>query len=356
MSQLKGNELERLHAALLSAYPRPDDFATVVIFALGKGLDVISSQAKDHTTRVLEAIQYADSQDRIPALIAKAIDLNQTAKTLRSQGTMISERISRVSEWPEPDDPYDVCFVEDEYPFVNRTGLRDFFRNYKNPAEPAVCIVNGPDESGKTYSVRLIRYLKSRRVDFDLAHIDLKEVQSHTQYSPESLIRDIVRQSKWGLEPPSRASAAAKYGEELVRWLIGQANARALPLVVVLDNFHEPQLYGETRELVQNMIVQISELPKSEPQPPKLRLVLLKYPRELEPVELPGPVRRENATELTKIDVASFFTAFTRQLGKKLPNGGGELFGDFVWTRVNSESCLNDQVRLKILEAARMFL
>jgi hypothetical protein len=115
------------------------------------------------------------ARDQVSELIRAARAENATSRLLAAVGQKLMDKIARTSRWPEPPNAYSVCFIDEERPFLDRTTLRDFCRNINRAGVPAVCIVNGPPLTGKTYTIGLIGYLRAA-VNLDLASIDFKEV------------------------------------------------------------------------------------------------------------------------------------------------------------------------------------
>lgn len=68
---MAGRQRKDLHAALLSAFPSEDDFARIVDLEMEVRLDDISAPAA-WPTRLLNAINWTESQNRLDELVAVA--------------------------------------------------------------------------------------------------------------------------------------------------------------------------------------------------------------------------------------------------------------------------------------------
>jgi hypothetical protein len=350
--RLSDSDFQRLRDALIAAFQNNTSLGQLVGRAWAIGLDDISPPVA-RPAMITEIIRYARERDQAAELIEAARRENNTSKVLASVGQKLLDKLARTSRWPEPPTPYVVCFVEEESPLLDRTTLRDFFRDISKAGVPAVCIVNGPPLAGKTYSIGLMGYLRVA-VNLDLAAIDFKEVPAAAQYTPEHLMQEIVRQAKWTIAPPGRASAGARYGEELVTWLIGQAREAGTTLVVVLDNCHEPSLNAETRELIQQMMKQIAAQ-FSTGQAAPVRLVLLNYPRELE-TQVSSPIHRESVRDLTPADVTQFIADFFAHRNTTPPSWAIPMFAQTAWDLAQQNGSNNPAVCKAVLDVTNMIV
>jgi Effector-associated domain 1 len=350
--RLSDSDIQKLKDAITAAFQNNTSLGQLVGRAWAISLDDISPPVA-RPAMITEIIRYAMARDQAIEFIQAARLENNTSKVLASVGQKLLDKLARISRWPEPPTPFAVCFVEEESPLVNRTMLRDFCRDISKAGVPTVCIVNGPPLAGKTYSIGLMGYLRVA-AHLDLAAIDFKEVPAPAQYTPEQLMQEIVRQAKWTIAPPGRASAGARYGEELVTWLIGQARESGTTLVVVLDNCHEPSLNAETRELVQQMVKQIAAQ-YSTGQVAVVRLILLNYPKELE-TQVSGPIHRESVLDLTPADVTQFITDFFAHRNTVPPAWVIEMFATKAWELAQKNGSNNPAVCKAVLDVANVIV
>lgn len=350
--RLSDLDIQKLTDTVTTAFPTLASLTQLVFRAWRISLDDITPPAPRPSV-ITAIITYASTRDKVAELIQAARLENDTSKVLASVGQKLLDKLARTSRWPEPPTPYSVCFVEEECPFVNRTTLRDFCRNISKAGVPTVCVVNGPPHTGKTYSVGLMGYLRVAS-NLELARIDFKGIPAPAQYTPEQLMQEIVRQAKWAVAPPGRATAAARYGDELVTWLIGQARESGATLVIVLDNCHESSLNAETRELVQQMMKQIAAQ-FSTGQVAPLRLILLNYPKELEP-QVSGPIHRESVRELTAADVTQFITDFLAHRNITPSDLAISLFAEKAWDLAQQNGSNNPAVGKAVLEVANLIV
>jgi hypothetical protein len=350
--RLSDSDIQKLSEAVTTAFPTTASLAQLVSKAWHIGLDDITPPAPRPSV-ITAIIMHALSKDQVAELIQAARLENQTSKVLASVGQKLLDKLARTSRWPEPPTPYSVCFVEEECPFVNRTTLRDFCRNIGKAGVSTVCVVNGPPHTGKTYSIGLMGYLRVAS-NLELVSVDFKEIPAPAQYRPEQLMQEIVSKAKWAVSPPARASAGARYGEELVTWLIGQARESGATLVIVLDNCHESSLNAETRELVQQMMKQIAAQ-FSTGQVAPVRLILLNYPKELE-TQVSGPIHRESVRDLTTADVTQFITDFFAHRSFTPPSLAIPMFAKTAWDLALRNGSNNSAVGKAVLEVANLIV
>jgi hypothetical protein len=350
--QLSHSDIQKLKNAITVAFQNNSSLAQLVFRAWAIGLDdIVVSVPRPHM--ISEIIQYALAKDLVAELIQAARVENPTSKVLASDGQKLLDKLARTSRWPEPPTPHSVCFVDEERPLLNRTTLRDFCRDISSAGVPTVCIVNGPCQAGKTYSIGLIGYLRVAS-HLELAVIDFEEIPAPAQYTPEQLVQEIVRQAKLAVAPPGRASSGPRYSEELIGWLIGQARDSGSTLVVVLDNCQESSLNAETRELVQQMMKQIAAQ-FSTGQVAPVRLVLLNFPAELE-TQVSAPIHRESVGDLTAADVTQFLTDFFAHRKITPPAFAIPMFAKEAWNLAQQYGANNLAVCKGVLDVANLII
>src|SRR5262249_51143876 len=128
-------------------------------------------------------------------------------------------------------------------------------------------------------------------------------------YEPEALASDIAGQLGWDTASmPKRPST--RYVRDLCRWLLGRSIHENEAVLVILDGFHHKDLHGETRDMVQELIRQVSA------NTSRFSLLLLNFPKELIPANPPGVIQHEDLSTLTTTDLTDFFSTLYRQKGR----------------------------------------
>ena len=309
--ELTPEERQLLHHGLMQAFTTSGDLEVLVALGLGKPLSHITPD-DTHQAQVMRIILYAEARDVIRPLIEAARRQNDTNETLRVYGQQILDRLAEEEKrvWYRPPNHYQTCFVQGPGAFIDRDPLRRFLENLTAPNGSNILVVNGPSESGKTYSVQLVTYLRDALGLYELAWSDLRD-EIAAEFQPEDLVRSISLQVGWEIEEiPPPMPTSPRYAKVLCDWIQRQINAGNKPLVIVLDGFHEPSLNARTRELVQEMIRRTSM------NLVRMRLVLLNYTPALIPPKLPVPVGQDETRHLDREDVAQFFRLFFIQRGQ----------------------------------------
>jgi hypothetical protein len=306
------DEIPQLHLAICEAFPTAGTLELLVQFALGCSVNAISAPA-EHPLLVLNVIKWADTNGRITNLIVTAMNRNSGNTTLGTYGPQILARLAQnnARPWYQPPNHHETCFVSGPQAFINRIQLRTFFQELNSPLGSSVLAVNGPKASGKSYSLRFIIYLNRALNNYKMAWMDLTE-ELYAELRPEDLMRKIAIQAGFdSASIPGRASMAARYAKELCEWLAVAAAQLQTPLIVVLDGFHQPELHGETRELVIEMIKRISM------GDTRIRLVMLNYDVTTLPASTRALIKKETTGPLGRSDLTNFFTAVYKHKGRE---------------------------------------
>jgi Effector-associated domain 1 len=303
--------------------------------------------------RIQEVILYFDSRGKAAILIQVAVALRPTNAALQTYGGAILKRLGEATTTLKPPpDYFEACMIEPgPQPFISRRTLRDFLRQLNTPNGFPILAVNGLSKTGKSYSFQFIGYLKRVLAAYELAWVDLS-TEAHAEYKPENLAQDISLPLGWDLDTlPKRPSN--RYAKELTRWVLGQWSRKqgGSPLVIVLDGFHQPELYGETRDFVQELIRQVAA------NTTLVRLILLNYGDALLPPGLP-PIRREPLATLSRPEVVEFFSGVARQVSGAEPDKAViEGIVDSVMNKVPlGDPAYNELLNQRVMETAQALI
>jgi hypothetical protein len=319
MEPLLPDEFKRLALALAGAFNTSGALDDLTRLDLSTPLNDIT--ANDTMPEMIKRIvTWFEARGRTEDLIRAAIKRVPLNDTLQILGQEILDRIQRTQPVPwyrPPTDPHETCFVPGPQAipqaFIGRPALRSFTRHVNTALNIPVLVVNGVSQMGKTYSFQLVAYVRRAFIEqggssYALALVDLKD-EIYGNYEPETLAADIASQVGWDTSSmPKRPST--RYVRELCRWLLGQSNQRNIMVLVVLDGFHHSDLYSETRNMVQEFIRQVSANTSN------IRLLLLNFPKDLIPPNLPGPIQYDDVSMLTASELTDFFSMLYRQKGR----------------------------------------
>jgi len=356
---LSPDDLRSLHLALVGAIRNRDELNTLTLTGAGLGVSLENiTKPAALETMILDVIRYFDAKGRSAELIRVAISASPGNDTLTAIGNAILARLAAEAAalLTPPANPFEACLIEPgPQPFISRRVLREFLQQVSNPRGFPILVVNGLSKTGKSYSFQFIGYLKRMLSAYDLAWVDLS-TEAHAEYKPEVLAQDISLPLGWDLATlPKRPSN--RYSKELTRWVLGQwsrsqagRNAPS-PLVIVLDGFHQPELYGETRDFVQELIKQVAA------NTTQVRLVMLNYSDALLPPGLP-PIRREPLAPLSRPEVVEFFSGVARQVSGAEPDKAViEGIVDRVMNQVPlGDPAYNELLSQRVMETAQLLI
>lgn len=193
----------------------------------------------------------------------------------RGEFLHILERVRR-KEDPNPDPFLSPWLLRDE-PFVNRAGLRTAVRSLFEDSSRPILRVNGPEKSGKTYTMQYLNYVSvTTRQDVHVVPVVLTPGTGPSfELSDLTDEMTITMQTK----PFSDLETAAARR----RWLILWAHRNPGLWIFVLDGFGATDSQGqlEIKKDVHEFILQLAQHIGNPEIGRKLRLVLLHFPMPL---------------------------------------------------------------------------
>jgi hypothetical protein len=278
-------------------------------------LHQINRRLEDYTTdapfpeRVTVLAGAAQDQGWLDDLVRAAIELcpeNELLLRLEADYRPVAEAAAA--------DPYDAYVLRAGRPFVNRKGLRAALRALASPDGSRVLVVDGPAESGKTYSVQLLLHVAGhpKKGGFWVHSFDLANPAGRTA---DQLAYDIV--SKMGGErdkmPPQGLVSAERWAEHLTDWVAIEIVRLGKPRYLVFDSFSKAKVDGPTQEL----ITRLAQRAESDLQD-YLRVLLLSYAAVLPP-DINDYVQRESVTPFGPSDMVELVLAVAAAAGKPPP-------------------------------------
>ncbi|MEZ5354676.1 MAG: effector-associated domain EAD1-containing protein [Bryobacteraceae bacterium] len=302
---LNGEELKKLIAALLGAYPNYADLEQMVLLELDENLAALASQQANQQKVLFELVVWARRVDRLEDLLAAAARDQPANKTLRATLNILREAIEsrKPKVWYTAPSPFLACFVQRNQPFIDRHDFRKSLEHRLRGANAfGALVVNGPSGVGKSHCYELIVHVARSEVDVDVAWINLKR-SSTFKMPPDAFVRELALQI--ALDTASlpkqeiTGTADPRWARELAAWLIGQVKTRSNKTWwVVLDAFNHPSLPAETRELIHLLIE------RAGTDLDRLKFVLLDYQA---PPEILGFVHQDrDLSEVTRSDLIGF--------------------------------------------------
>lgn len=294
MIRLLPDQYRKLKDALQTAF----DLFTLnqmLLFEVSKVLEA-EAGGKDLGEILFNLIKKAQMNNWLAELIAGAAKANPTADLLKIaadlQPAISAQNVNH----------FNVCFVDVDLALVNRVVLRKSLEQLAGAALPGarILVVNGPPQSGKTYSKELIGYLRRALESFRLVWIDLLTFSGEVK--PADVARAIVDQM--GLDqntlPPLDQEQDSRWVQTFCNRLTGQLGNKSDSWWVVMDGFTHVTLSPPVDDLVKELSS------RARLTLPGLRMVLLSYPDSL-PSDVEKVALRENIFPIEERDLINFF-------------------------------------------------
>jgi len=172
-------------------------------------MDILDDAERNGWTSDLLTALIDHFNDQPAPLTADIAEIEATLKALR-------ERFGRGTAL---DDPFASCFARGGRPYINRPKVRDAFKKIAQPGGVPILIVNGPPDSGKSYSKELPSFVSAiqEQKSFRVFYCDLSE--NSQLWTAEKLVRSILL--AWSLDEgvPAQLSQSSSHATELSEWL-----------------------------------------------------------------------------------------------------------------------------------------
>lgn len=178
----------------------------------------------------------------------------------------------RVNQRVDPNaEVFQARWVIANQPFFDRVGTRDAIRKLLEGVTHPILRINGPDGSGKSYTLELLAHLSEQgppHVRFTWAAVEPDNAPSYTlEELAETLTLPML------IEEPMPPRSTSSYAKALCLWIIRNTMRQPGVWVLVLDGFGNENVRGEVRQLVEALSAQVlaPEIVK------RVRLVLIDY-------------------------------------------------------------------------------
>ena len=297
--RLSSAEFQDLHNALLQSFDR-SALIRALRFGLDKDLEQITL-ASNQIEVVFDVINTAEKEGWISGLVRAARSANPGGPAL----VAFQEKYPYLLEAPEPArqiDLFNACFLRGrQLAFVDRDPLRRALKSLADREGSRVLVVDGPEASGKSYSLEFITYLKERLGTFKVAWIDLTEAD-FGPLGPDELVRRIAIQMERDIQLiPTRRSLDPGWAGELCDWLVAQVNESRASWWVVLDGIQQVSLPPVTHQVINGLAL------RAELLVPSLRLILLSCKSETLPARIANRILKEQIERIGEAHIQRFF-------------------------------------------------
>jgi hypothetical protein len=265
-------------------------------------------------------------------LIAKAIDLciedgynsqpptlYNFLRTLLPHDGRVSRVLTRLNAPPPAAtvalvDAFDAVLLDTRLPFLGRQSARNYLRALlqASPRQPIV-VINGRDDSGKTYTTELIRHARRYHTSVLLCHVEIGEKEGASA-GPHELASDIITQLGGNVSdlPARNITNLERWAKDLANWIVNTAEKWPRSWIV-LDGFNNDEVRPDTRRL----IVHLASAMIKGAALAKHRLILIDYDHTTLTVQ-PGMIAVDVTEGIKKALVQTFLTQIVAQSGKAL--------------------------------------
>lgn len=342
MRRLTGPEFKQLRGILNDRFNTVELLDELAIELRGELMDSIATG--DNVPNILnKVIANAQAESWLIALI-------ETAKNLGADSDGLQHLLDDLqpAQVLGEGDPYHAHILADGSAFVDREALRKALCALN--AGTNILIVDGEEFSGKSYSVRLIRYIRDRTDNFKIIFVDLADLAAGTDtpIRAEDIAEQIAGQMKLQEDIPSRQNEQdGAWIQRFCVWLTRKLEDDTLVRWIVIDSFNKVLLTQGAQDLIKQLAKRITV------NLPTLRLVLLGYQDAL---ALKGIVYaefpHESVMPFGEPELIEFMIKLygARKKGKQIDFTQSEV-ADSV-ARVLRQVNLNDKRHLAALNAA----
>jgi effector-associated domain 1 (EAD1)-containing protein len=298
--KLQEDQRTRLLKALKDVFSTKEQVEELTLQAINRSVDQISL-ASDLSAVLLKIITTAEDEGWIGNLVDAAIVLRPASQDLSTARAELNTIITA-----EREDHYAACWLLGDRVMVNRTMLRKALCRLSQPETGKhILVVQGPELSGKSHSLQLVRYLEERRGGFKLIWTDLFRLAAGAESRlvlPQDLGQALVDQIGLTGMPARENEKDERWVQRFCDWLTGQLATKNIDYWIVIDSFSKTLLPEGTHGLIRELALRI------ETNLGRLRLILLSYtdtdnlPPEvfggLEEEPILGPIQQIGKSEL----------------------------------------------------------
>jgi hypothetical protein len=202
-------------------------------------------------------------------------------------------------------DPYETLFLDDGWPVflddgwpvIDRDQLRLWLRQLHAPAGPRMLVVDGPPQSGKSFTKKIIEHVASRE-GFRVVSIVLPMREA-------DVVSVIAREMGFEFVPELQHRHSRWTVDRLAEWMMDQTRSLGGAFWLIVDGVDKSDEW--LSRLFQSLAREVH-------RHTTLRLALLDYSGPL-PDEIEGRVLKETVKPLDRGDVARYFERVLRARG-----------------------------------------
>jgi len=314
------------------------------------------------------AIQMCEESkwDRLPPWLQQI--LTKVAQTPQIQGILAKIAI------PPPDwkttllpDPFDAFWLSRlGLPFLGRLNLRQALKQMNTETGLSVLVINGPEKSGKSYCVELIKHAVQEQLALvdQNSFVPLARVKFQTgmgaSLTPEKLATLILAEITVNprplpiLDSSQEVVTDDRLNEHLCDWIIENAEETGELWWVALDGLNDADLSPATRNFISKLVELVGDKGKHGS---KMRVVIIDYPTTQLIGAFPGKARLEELGPIGEVDVEEFLKSQLEETGEEPTAREVKLTRTLAMLNLPEDEtrlqALNDKLKLFVFNLSR---
>ena len=294
-----------------------------------------------------------------PQVLSRAAERNSlrqllTAIAKREEARGYAELFNKLLEapgvWYQSPDPFEATFVGPgaSFSFIDRTELRIHLRSLVEDYA-RVLIVNGPRQSGKSHTWRLVSHLAQQNPTFLPVWVNLSDWAGEPA-APADIMMMIT--SQVGLANPKVDEFAHPDNQArlLANAVLSEVRKSSKPWLLVFDGIDGPRLTAEGMRFIETIAADSAnraDIP--------MRVVLLGYNKLLTTAQwfVPEATRRESIGEIGRAELSKCLIETAKHLNVELDDDGLDEAVNQILVQSGPPPPLGDVSR-RLAEAARL--
>jgi hypothetical protein len=211
---------------------------------------------------------------------------------------------------PSPVQPWSGClFGGRRRPFIDRAEFRRHLPELLEPDGPRVLAVNGPRDSGRSYSWHLIAHVSQASGQYEAYRVDLGD-WAGTQVTPADLMREIASQLGWPAPTVDPMAQDDTLVRTMLSWFKNMMRVKHETCWLVIDSLDAERATEPALRLVDGIACAAERHEAGN-----LRVVLLAYARPL-PGDIDPFILRDQFGPIGVAEIREFFMSVAIETGQ----------------------------------------
>ena len=210
-------------------------------------------------------------------------------------------------------DHFELCRLDGNFHFIDRKPVRDSMRLLNRPDRQRIMIVTGPEQSGKSYSLRLLYHLETHLRSFRLVEVDLSELTRlagpNQVLQPDHVAQELVDRLGYfdlAVDPPPDDQQWARWILRFCKRLEDRGQPDPNRYWIVFDAFNKVVLTQPVADLVKELAKRVGGRLAT------FRLILIGYGDQL-PTTITPTVQPVHLELISPENLVEFFINYLRE-------------------------------------------